>query len=239
MIRFSMRYQLRDQVQAAGMYYLIYLAIILLITALVSTSADSSGSFSGMETSTTIFLFVMGLVSFREPFHMLLQNGISRRTLFISRLLTVVGLCVAMAAIDSVLMGVSRAMTAANAQMKVYSLYDLAYPGTLGRMNGFGQWVTRWALMVTQSLMATCLGYCITLAYYRMNKLTKWLVSFGVPALLIVALTRMNMSALGRALSAALGLERQLPLMAMLTFLAMAAVFSGGSWLLLRRAPVR
>jgi len=242
MIRTSLRYQLREQAQAAGIYYLIYLAIVLFITTLARTTSGFSGDLGGMEMSTTVFLFVMGIVSFRETFLMLLQNGVSRRTLFVSRLLAVVLLCAGMAAIDMTVTAASRAFSGAAGQLDVYSLYDIAYPQAMARMNGFGRWVTNWALMATQSILVMCLGYCITLAYYRMNKLAKWLVSFGVPALLIVVMSRMGGQAwiaLGRVLSDAFGLTLQLPVMAMLVFLATAAALSGCSWLLLRRAPVR
>lgn len=239
MVRSSLRYQLRDQVQAVGVYYIIYLSIALLTIMWVRISPNSAGDLGGMEMSTTIFLFVMGLVSFRETFHMMLQNGVSRRTLLISRLLTVVILCVTMATIDMTLTGASRALAGPDGRLEVYSLYDLIYPQAMARMNGFGRWITNWALMATQSILVTCLGYCITLAYYRMNKLTKWVVSVGVPVLFMFGMTRGNVQALGRGISVVLGVERQLPFLAVLTFLALAAVISGCSWLLLRRAAVR
>ncbi|HML48789.1 MAG TPA: hypothetical protein PKE04_18765, partial [Clostridia bacterium] len=225
--------------QAAGMYYIIYLAIVLFISTLVRISDGSSGSLGGMEMSTTIFLFVMGLVTFRETFNMMLQNGVSRRTLFVSRTLAIAILCVCMGAIDMTVTEISRAFAGTDARMSVYSFYDLAYPQALAAMNGFGRWMTSWALMATQSIMVMCLGYGITLAYYRMNRFAKWVVSFGVPILLSLVLTRINIQALGRFLSAILGIGRQLPPIAMLTFLVAAAIFSGCSWLLLRRAPVR
>ena len=59
-----------------------------------------------------VFLFIAGLNSFKENFGMLLQNGVSRRTMFTGRLLTMVSLCVGMTLMDRALLLLFRGVSA-------------------------------------------------------------------------------------------------------------------------------
>ena len=66
--------------------YLIFAAIIFAIinTVVIITAATGSqgGSFGGMDFSTVVFMFILGIVNYREDLSMSIQNGISRKTYF-------------------------------------------------------------------------------------------------------------------------------------------------------------
>ena len=67
--------------------YLGFAGAILLIIHLgliLSVATDGDGMLGGMELSTIIFMLIMGIISYRENISMGIQNGISRKTYFIS-----------------------------------------------------------------------------------------------------------------------------------------------------------
>lgn len=84
------RYQVTDNIKAILTYYItlnvVYLLAISGVAVVVSYNNGTpvSGQFSGFEMSSIIFLFITGLCYFKDTFGMLLQNGISRKTLFIA-----------------------------------------------------------------------------------------------------------------------------------------------------------
>lgn len=90
--RASYRYQVFDNLKAIYVFYFVVLCVdaLIFVTAYMShtQTGNASGQFSGMELSTAIFLFIAGLCSFKEAFGMLIQNGVSRKSIFIGRILT-------------------------------------------------------------------------------------------------------------------------------------------------------
>lgn len=69
---------------------IFYLVIFLFEGIFVGASIfnNGSGSMSGMDFSSGIFIFVIGILMFKTPFHFLSGNSVSRKTLLSSTLLT-------------------------------------------------------------------------------------------------------------------------------------------------------
>ena len=94
-LKAAVRYYLNDFKRPVIIYYGVLMTLFVLqlvISALLKVRNPSSG---GMEFATTIFLFVVGLNAFKAPFRLFLQNGLSRKTLYVG---VVASLCLLAAA---------------------------------------------------------------------------------------------------------------------------------------------
>ena len=66
-------------------FYGIQYAVVLLATLIVRVSVDNAEyiGVSGLETNTFIYVGILGMLGYSEDFKMLIQNGFTRRYIFI------------------------------------------------------------------------------------------------------------------------------------------------------------
>lgn len=244
-IKKSALYQLRESGKSVLAFYLIYLLVLVVLTVTVTAvtlswlgvggDVNLSGSTG---TASGIFLFVLGLCTFKENFLMLQQNGVSRRSLFLGRLLASAALCLAMAALDTVVFHLITLIP----MWEGANMFGLLYPQT-----GVGAVLAQIGLFFAANMALYFLGYCITALYYRMNTALKVVVSITVPLLLFGPLSLVDYALFGgrvtlavqRFTVAAMGIGRGMPWMGVLTLVVVAALFSLFAWLLIRKAPVK
>lgn len=230
-IKQAMRYQLQGFMRSARTFYIVIAAIFIGMLLLNRFVTSGTGSVSGMESATIIFLFVMGLNSFKQDFRLFLQNGISRNTLLVSFAASALSVSVCMAVIDGffpLLFGNS---------LHYESFYVSLY-GLKGYTTGFSS--IAWSALMY--LFAMCVGFLITTLYYRMNKPLKVLVSVGVPLLFFVVLPIVEgyypsirvYETIGRFINWGLGRER-----AYVFLPVCSAVLLGFSYLLIRNATIK
>lgn len=244
-IKTTSRYLMRDMLTSVAWFYGIMLAIYI-IGYIAIAVAGANGSINGMEFASIIFLFVLGLNSFRENFGMLLQNGVSRKTMFVCRMLTFGAVALVMTAANLVLSAIVSLLPLGGTTIQ-FSLFGTAYffgsSGVAGVAGVLLNLLFNFALM----LMVLTLGYCITTLFYRLSPIGKAIVATSVPIGLTIVLPLVdkyffgnNISrALGRFAAFALGLNGGRPWMPAVTFLVSSAVFAFFGWLLTRRAMVK
>jgi hypothetical protein len=131
------KYQILDGKIAIPVFYLVVLCVMALLLVSVSEIGEgSSASISGLEMATIIFLFVVGLNAFRETFRRMMQNGVSRKTMFKGYIITVLILSIGMSLINAVLLWVGKAMVATKDNVFYRSLfeqlYEMRYAGNTG-----------------------------------------------------------------------------------------------------------
>lgn len=235
------RYMLQDSLKSCIIFYGV-IAFIIIVSLIIKYALGvvDMGT-SGMGSATFIFLFVVGLNSFKSQFTLFLQNGISRRTMLVGFVLSSLIVALGMGLIDS--------------------LYPLALRGVLGfettyqmmysAGTGFGAFAMGLIWNVLAYFTALCFGFLVTTLYYRMNKALKLIVSIGVPVLLFVALPLLEvlvpsiniMSRLMNALTWMLGFDLSTgavyPARSFGSFCVLSAAFTGLSYLLIRRATVK
>ena len=225
---------------------LIFYAAILfnfLLTGTVMWSmsiTSSGGNVNGIDLASMIFIFVLGLNSFKENYFMFMQSGRSRKSLFISYLLSLLPVCGLMAIMDN---------TLATAGMKVglfRTLFLEAYGGFSSSAVGTFFLGILWSFCVYIAFALA--GYMITTFYYRASKGLKIIVSVGVPGFLFVGLPWINHYFAGGALArftinflmlitgARAGKNPFYPIGFSLAF---AAAFAVCSYLLIRRSVVK
>lgn len=238
----AVKYQIYQFKRPLIIYYLIiYVVFIFFIIENSSlTKQGVDARLGGIESASMIFIFIAGLNSFKETFKMFLQNGLSRKTLFISFVYTILPISAAMALIDSI-NGVIASLVIKYdpAYMQFYgNRYIGSVSGILKYAEGF-----LWYFFAYAMLAMT--GYFITVLYYRMNKGLKLLVSIGFPAFFFIILPMVDMDGkiykgIGNFFSFAWGYKNGYnPYFSMVTCTLIFALFGGLSYLLIEKAAAK
>lgn len=255
-IKPSLRYQLYDQRTAILVYYGVMVAMILLNLLFLPFAGDSDlrVTSGGITAVTAVFVFVVALCSFKESFLLELQHGVSRRCQFLSHLAAMGVSCAVMAVADEIytLFITLLSLPFPNSVFS-YSLYEMCYV-----TEEVGPDMAAYATIHTSPATAllsivfsffvllaiSAFGYLITTFNYRLHKWGKIIFWAGWPVMLIALGTLLDhypaqvASMKAWLLQACFTLRGSLPLCC-LTCLALAAVFSGLSWLLMRRAQMK
>lgn len=253
-IKASYNYQLFDLKKSILVYYFVIVCVYLFMTITMTVSlsmaegGNVSGQFNGSDFSTMIFIFIVGLCSFKEVFGMLLQNGISRKSMFIGRLLTSLTIAFGMAIVDKVLLIIFKAAASlTNGRLTVGTLYEQTYLVSDKDLGDLKLQITSFFFNFFLYLAFTALGYLITNLYYRMNKAGKIAVSVSVPIGFLFVLPIFDSyvtngrisNAIVRLIDSAFGLSSKQPINAIISGILAFVLFSALSWLLIRRAAVK
>jgi len=243
-IKETTRYMFREWARPMAIYYGVVVAIELL-TRIVSYALDEDVySASGITTGTAFFLLVVSLNSFKSQFKMLVQNGVSRRTMVAGFLAGALCFSGAMAVIDNAY----AALLAGN--LRYPSVFSALY-ASAPDISSFLMSMLWYALC---NFTAMCFGYFVTTLYCRMNKPLKLLVSIGVPVTLFVLMPlaeafvpsfrffpwagRTIMWLMGLSLDFSSGVAVY-PSRALGSFCVISAALAGVSFLLVRRATIK
>jgi len=242
-IKAIVKYYLTEIKTAVVMFYLIMAAVTILISYSINVTTGDGDSFvGGGEMASLIFLFVVGLSSFKQNFLFLSTNNVPRRLQFKGFLLSALILCGAMAFVDTSYSNiVAQFMDYRSAFYQVYGEWTLqAFVLLKIAVNFFFNLVLY--------LLSYLGGYFITNLYFRMNKMLKIIVSIGVPAIFTIILPALESAVtkgrifrfIGDVLLILGGLKDGVnPYIALLSFTAGATAVAGLCFLLLRRAVVR
>ncbi len=242
-----LRYQLHAYFQIFSILYGFIYALLIVTVALRYTQ-NGNGNASGVEFTTMIGIFLVGLVLFKSAFRFFSSYGVSRRRLFW-------GLTAAL--------GVTAAATSAldminAAVFSRFLPYSTFYSGMIQnqQQNGGADLIVRqfalplllknWLWCLLTDFALGVLGFLIAALYYRMGKTLKILVSVGVPVAAFFLIPLLDHNVFGGRIGAALaagwtrwtlwGLNPGLDLVSRLLLIAALA---GCVWLLLRKADVK
>lgn len=160
---------------------IIYYAIVLLLLTTIiifENNTTSSGSLSGVEFQTVIFLFVCGLNSFKSNFYFAKSNNISRKTFVKGVLISIVPIALIMSIIDIIIYSVSKIFidNVTFYEMSFKRVY-LMYADSSIKSNAFMDIIDLLVFQFTLFIVAYILGFVIRMIYYRSNKIMKVVVS--------------------------------------------------------------
>lgn len=257
-LKASFLYQILDLRWALLIYYFVILCLTLLanITIVSFSSASSVGVvgendtivMSGITFSSAIFIFIVSLNSFTENFRFSLQNGVSRKTIFLSRMCTAVSTSLFMAVVDQIIHVLISLVEKPLSHLVSIPLFQLIYPQTFENpvLGFFLSVVFSFCLL----LFISNVGYAIVMMFYRVGKLGKVLLGAGIPAALIFGIPAIKafdtlyfgerLRAFGNAvISPILDFAFNTVPNCMISLLLLAALFALFDWLLLRRATIR
>lgn len=245
-IKQSAKYQLSEALKSLIIFYAIVIGLQLVFTIVVAIVSNfnmyGNSSTGGFDTASSIFIFILGLCAFKENFHMLVQNGFSRRSVFGGRAVAALLICGGAAILDSLLFWVFRLLSAGISGFEVSSSFLLIYG-----WNGVASIPAFVLHNFAFALMVMAAGYLITILFYRLPTGGKVGVGVGVPVLLTIVFPLFDVfvtkgaisMGIARFINFALGMSARQPFMAVLTYLVAACLLGLLAWLLMRRANVK
>lgn len=234
------RYLATNILQSIGIFYLIISILLIGIYLLMLRySAILEGTvnirLTGSHSSSALFLFIVGLNSFKENHAFMLQNGVSRKTLF-SGLLWVG-------------FGAAMLMTMADFVFDTLSTWGLSGLGVL-TMDSAGPFFRGFETnTILQQLILSFLelgtaffgGLMITTLFYRMNKAGKILVPVGVFLLATASSVDVNVthSIFAKILLQVAAWTQAGMLNYSVYTVAKILLLLSAFWLLMRKAPIK
>ncbi|WP_195263930.1 MULTISPECIES: hypothetical protein [unclassified Clostridium] len=187
-VKSVVKYNLSSLKNSILMFYFVFISICVLLTIL-SYNSDGAVSSSGIELSSAIFIFVVGLNMFKENFYFIKGNNLSRKSYFYGTVLSMVPISIGMSFIDIILNRIY------NIFVNCPTNYDMIYTDYINISNYANNgWIqsnsietlfNTFLFQASVYLMAFILGFVITMLYYKCNKLMKTVISI-IPILLII-----------------------------------------------------
>lgn len=250
----SYRYQMTDHKKSIICFYIIMFIVTASLYTFIGISitsnggANATGNFNGIEISTSIFLLIIALTSYKETFGMMVQNGISRKTMFIGRVLTTVSVALVMAIFDKVIYLILKAITSIGiANLTVNSLYEAIYMTRSAEISSFQLHVESFLIHFFLYMALMAVGYLLTTIFYRLNKTGKVVFTSALPVGIFVVLPVIETyftkgkitKAFVKFIDFAFGVSRQQPFHTIIFCSLILILFSGFSWIFIRRANVK
>lgn len=185
------KYNMKSSLKPIITYYCIFIGVVTVIE-MISKFSGGKGYSSGVEFSAVIFLFVLGLNSFRENFYFAQANNISRVDYFKATAISILPLGLAMAVLDVITNRVYNLFRACP------TIYDMSYNNFTGAYLNMEVWIQSNSIetifgtitfLFAFYIVAFAIGLLITLIYYKCNKTMKILVSLSPLAILAIVIS--------------------------------------------------
>lgn len=249
-IKSAVIYRLKETRKSVIFFYLVIIGLSLLmgLSAVSFVSSTMSISFGGMEFASAIFMLVLGLNSFRENFRMMLQNGLSRRTMFYSFAVSSLILSAVMSLVAELTTLIGELISYMHPNISIIGMMEQLYAARyFGGGHGLQMFAEGFLFFFCVFTAAIAGGYLITVLYYRMSKAGKVAVSVGVPTFLCFILPIFDAIVthgtiyrfFGTTFVSAFGLDTGNPYIGMMSSLLLFAACMGCAWLLVRKAIIK
>ena len=244
-IKVAIKYQINEYIKSIKIFYLVVVLVIALFGVLIKFSSSSNfAGIGGIEGSATIFLFILGLNSFKETFLLMLQNGTTRKSMFIGRLITILATSTFMAIVDRFIVNIGGLLNNVSERFYIEGLYENIFFERSESLHIVVMNLEAILITIGIYIAAMIAGYFITTLYYRMGKMLKVAVSIGVPSSIMIVLPVLDVVAFKGKISVALGKffgfvfggKTGNPYNLLLSCAVFTVVAVGLSWLLVRKA---
>lgn len=245
----SYKFQVKSHVKPIIVFFLIITAIYIIDIASSIFEASFSGSveinISGQGMALFVFIFIMGISIFSENFHMLIQNGISRKSMFIGRLATVLTVSAVGTVVNKLLELVFASIGNSNMSSETFSamLYNDYFAGA----GFFGGVFTDLLWTFSLCVALTSVGYFIATLMYRLPKYGKFIFWGALWAVCMIVMPVLEYLLFDGAIWKALfnfvlfatGISAGNPFVMTVSCGVVFAVFSAVTWLILCKLPVK
>ncbi|MGL5085220.1 MAG: hypothetical protein ACRC68_05810 [Clostridium sp.] len=255
------KYNLSNVKKSIIIFYAIFIAVC---TGLVVMNDFANGSINsaGVELSTVIFLFVLGLNMFKESFYFSQSNNISRKTYFKGSILSIIPIALVLSLVDVIINRVYNIFVKCptNYDMIFTNLRDIPFSEITTENNivmkgvsSSSYWIQNndistlfntYLLQASGYIMVIALGMTIALIYYKCNKLMKTVVSV-TPILLIMIISSTSYKfkelsqSIGLFIENIFGWNTRNPYAAITTFICIFAILVGIIYLLVKKAVIK
>lgn len=241
----SIKFQATEFASPTAKYYLI-LFILFSFTTIISYTVTRNGNMSGIETISTIFIFILMLSAYREHFNMLLQNGISRKTFFLSTIITGTAYAFILIILDTVMFDVFSLVLNRSSYTYMTNIFEQIYPSRYDDSSFIQKTIESILLMGCVNMVAMSAGLTISSIYYRLTKVLKIIVFTAVPASVMLFFPTDQLlfngflsDRLSDLIKFSFGVDTDNPFIPMITLIILSFIGFGISWLFIRRSPVK
>lgn len=237
------KYRMRD----CAISMLMIIAVMIALTLLVQVGVLAFGQFTpedGFEETTStmnftmpyaIFMFIFGIISIREDLRLGIQNGASRGTSFLANLS-----CIAATSLLLALSGVAFYLVwnALDTGVILIDFYSMMYLGNFTPTE-LGDIFMSAVMTFVMSMSLAGVGCFISLMYWRLSKLGKWIVTLGFGAVLVLVVNAgVRLGWLGKAVGSFARFVVEDPWNLNIVFIAVAVAFYAFARLLVRRNAI-
>ncbi|NKF07613.1 hypothetical protein J1C67_10700 [Clostridium gasigenes] len=236
------KYNLASVKKSMIIYYSIFISVLIVMSYLQKHYRDGNIVSSGIEISTVIFLFVIGLNYFKENFYFSQSNNISRKTYFKGTILSILIIAAIASLLDVIINRVYNLFTKSPTgyDMIFTSFRDLETAGTTSiwiQNNDVVTLLNTFLLQFSVYIMIFTLGLTIVLIYYKCNKLMKTIISIG--PIIIAGTFEKLFSEIGIFIQNILGWNTMNPYGAIGTFIVIFIILIGFIYLLVKKAIIK
>lgn len=244
------KYNLSTIKKSIIVYYCIFILVCISVVMLNHFQGGMVSS-SGLEFSTIIFLFVVGLNIFKESFYFTQSNNISRKIYFKGIILSIFPIAAIASVMDIIINRVYNLFVSSptNYDMIFTSFRDIDIAGYMNdniwvQSNDIATLFNTLLFQFAVYIMIFAIGLLISIIYYRCNKLMKVVVSV-VPIMLIMLLNMLaytfteTFSNIGVFIQNILGWNTRNPYAAITTFTVIFIVVIGIIYLLVKKAVIK
>lgn len=240
----AFRYSLRDYVSGIAVFLGVNLLLVLFsFVGAISFDSGSEFYYSGYGMGCAIFLLVCGIITPRASLRLCVQMGVSRRTAFLSFLISTLAASLVLAAAGDGLLAAAQHFGTGYSTLHFSDLYQLIY----ARMDStltLSQHMHSILFSTAVMLCCAAVGMFLSILFWRLNKIGCIIAGCSIPVLLIglpsaVYRFRGPLSSLIDLLESLAEAFLRSPWNAILTFLVVSAVLTLISYLLIRRVNIR
>ena len=174
-------YECSTSLRYVWIFYAIQYMIVAFITltiGLVLGSFEDVGT-NGLEINTLVYVGIIGILGFNDDFKMLIQNGFSRRYIFIATTSMFCFISAVMALVDT-------------AVGNLIHMFNPNYSSVYGAIYGYNHILMNWIWLFLLYSTVCCLFFCIILTLNKLGRLLSIYLGIiiGGLILLIIALFR-------------------------------------------------
>lgn len=247
-LKAAFKFEIREFLTTVLSVYGVMMLINLLGIAAQKLSwgnVKTNMTLNGAEIILIVTVFIIAAGGFGEDFQMLIQNGVSRKNIFKSKLCAAMLFAVVLSAADRLFLLLTK-LTAyiAGVEKSTESIWNQVYPGFADGHSAVITFISMAVLSLAVYLFAYMLGTAISGLIYRLSKRGRTALAIGLPvtAFVIIPLILEYFwdTAVVRwliaALAAATGYAKGLPYPAIISFAVLACIFGAASWAILRGA---
>lgn len=180
------KYNITTSARPLGIYYFIVLMIIISF-AIIALISSGNTHVSGIEFATVIFLLVLALADFRENFEALNQYGLSRKSIYVGKVLAFGSLALAAAFIDRLLVIAVEKITSPMENFLFGSFFTTMYETSFAKLNFWSENLLALLLSFSAYLALLSSGTFISAVFYRSNRIGKIAIAAGIPIFIFVA----------------------------------------------------
>lgn len=187
------KYQVNQFKKPIMYFYLAIAGILILIEtipALIYYDGHNTLTIITFEFGSAFFLFAGGLNSYRDSFRGSLQNGVSRKTIWIGTVLSFLTISGVMAVIDTLIRLDFEILAGCLDRVKIKGPYEILYIGRSMENHIFQNTVEELFLNFCLYTAALAFGYFIIVGIYRMNTIARIIVPTGLIGLFFFVLPR-------------------------------------------------